>query len=544
MNLLTARRISQVFFLLLFIWLCMVLQEGQEWWQLSGWPVNLFLELDPLAMLGVLASSGVIHGGMLLALLTLLATMLWGRIFCGFVCPLGTLNHFISWLRMRNLNRVARSKLNQYHPAQRIKYYLLALFVAAALAGQYLIFIDPIPLLQRTVTLVIVPWWQEARQYQQAAPMALLLMTLLLSNLWRPRFFCRYLCPLGALLGLVSRLAWWRPRLSAKACINCGRCSANCQAAAEPQVNPMVHECVQCLNCLELCPTSAISFNGKSVEPNPPVNVSRRLVVSALALGALGVACSRVEPAPRLRPPGALPEAKFLARCLRCGQCIAVCPGNVLQPLSIVHGVENYLTPILNYNLGSCRLNCNACAQVCPSSAIAPFNQAMRQGLDGHEPIRLGLASINRNLCLPWAYNKPCLVCEENCPTSPKAINTRMVTHPLTGWLTIERYSIDGTIEVAEKIAVPSGVDLLARVYSQHEGLAVEAVFDNRIKLSHPTTMVGTGMSLQLCTKLAQPYVNPHLCVGCGVCQHVCPLEKAKGVVVYPENKNNSTLFI
>lgn len=544
MSITLARRISQVFFLLLFVWLCLVLEEGENFWQLSGWPVNLLLEADPLAMLGVLAASGVIHGAMLLALFTLLISMLWGRVFCGFICPLGTINHFIGWLALRKKTRAQKALLNQYHSAQNIKYYVLALFIAAALAGWYLVFLDPIPLLQRSFTLVLLPLAKDgARLFQQAAPMAFVFCLIVLANLWRPRFFCRYVCPLGALLGLVSRLAWWRPQLNKSACINCMQCAANCQAAAEPQAGLYVGECVMCLNCLQVCPADALLYGATELPAEVKPDISRRLSIAGLALGALTVASKKAlsQPPLMLRPPGSLPEKDFLARCLRCGQCIAVCPTNVLQPASLLYGMENYLTPMLNPNYGYCRVDCVQCARVCPTSAIGPISREMRLGFDGNPPWRMGLAHIDRNLCLPWAYDRPCLVCEENCPVSPKAIVVDYVYRPVSQQLAVTAVN-DSVLSLTRPLAEAPGGDLWIK--DSQGWREVLQIKEQELSFAPEAQRALPQGEIRLYRKLAQPRVDAQKCIGCGVCQYLCPLEQSKAVRVLPENKSGSQLFI
>jgi len=131
-----------------------------------------------------------------------------------------------------------------------------------------------------------------------------------------------------------------------------------------------------------------------------------------------------------IRPPGALSEEAFLARCLRCGQCMRICPTNIIQPAGMEGGPEAFWTPILNFRIGTsgCQVNCIACGQICPSAAIRPISLNEKLGREEYTaggPIRVGTAFVDRGRCLPWAMDKPCIVCQENCPTSPKAIFTR-----------------------------------------------------------------------------------------------------------------------
>ena len=131
-----------------------------------------------------------------------------------------------------------------------------------------------------------------------------------------------------------------------------------------------------------------------------------------------------------IRPPGSLDEDRFLARCIRCGQCMRICPANIIHPALLEAGVQGLWTPAINYRLSrsGCQPNCIACGQVCPTAAIRPFSLDEKQGAGdfaAQGPIRMGTAFVDRGRCLPWAMDRPCLVCHELCPVSPKAIFTR-----------------------------------------------------------------------------------------------------------------------
>jgi hypothetical protein len=135
MILIWTRRISQAFFLLLFIWFSLVASLGGAWWQLRGWPVNWFQELDPLLALGTLLSTGTLYGNLWWAGITLGLTLLLGRFFCGWVCPFGTLHHLTGWLAFKGKKRKDRIRANRPHPAQNLKYYILLAMLAAASGG-------------------------------------------------------------------------------------------------------------------------------------------------------------------------------------------------------------------------------------------------------------------------------------------------------------------------------------------------------------------------------------------------------------------------
>jgi polyferredoxin len=135
MRIVTARRITQVFFFLLFIWFCIVTTIGVKWWQLRGWPVNWLLQLDPLVAVATMLSTQSLYRGLLWALVTVVLTILLGRFFCSWVCPFGTLHHFVGYLSRRRKKVSEKIALNQYHPGQSIKYYLLIFLLTAAASG-------------------------------------------------------------------------------------------------------------------------------------------------------------------------------------------------------------------------------------------------------------------------------------------------------------------------------------------------------------------------------------------------------------------------
>ena len=154
-------------------------------------------------------------------------------------------------------------------------------------------------------------------------------------------------------------------------------------------------------------------------------------------MGVGGLAGSNRDPN-LIRPPGALDEDRFLARCIRCGQCMRICPGNIIQPALFEAGIQGLWTPAVNYRIGvsGCQPNCVACGQVCPTAAIRPLSLEEKQGTGefaAQGPIRMGTAFVDRTRCLPWAMDRPCLVCHELCPVSPKAIFTRTVFETIRG---------------------------------------------------------------------------------------------------------------
>ncbi len=201
------------------------------------------------------------------------------------------------------------------------------------------------------------------------------------------------------------------------------------------------------------------------------INLGRRKVLTGAAIGLGGACLSRVHPQvsgrtfnPALiRPPGAVGEDEFLSRCIRCGECMKVCPTNAIQPTCLQAGVEGMWTPVLNMDVGYCEYECTLCGQVCPTGAIRKLS------LEEKQKIKIGQSFVDKNRCLPYAFGRPCIVCEEHCPTPNKAI-----------W--VEEIEVMG----------PAGERILVQ----------------------------------------QPHVDPDLCVGCGICQNKCPIKDRSGIYV------------
>ena len=131
-----------------------------------------------------------------------------------------------------------------------------------------------------------------------------------------------------------------------------------------------------------------------------------------------------------IRPPGAVEERSFLERCIRCAECMKVCPNNALHPAFFEAGIEGLWTPILIARIGYCEFSCVLCGQVCPTGAIQKITEKEKMGI-GQPPIKIGTAFYDHGRCLPWSMQTPCIVCEEFCPTSPKAIWVEEVDAPV-----------------------------------------------------------------------------------------------------------------
>ncbi len=440
-----ARRTVQGFFLVVFLFL--FIQTESKGADELGYPVRLFLEFDPLLFFSSLLSSRVFVPAFALSLVTIALTAVLGRVFCGWVCPLGTLNNIVSSFKKKG---------GRVRGWFSLKYYVLVFILASSVftlqvAGLF----DPISLLVRSLSLGLYPAFnfiqvpidavsgagipvvsniaeasgsflkktllsfQQPFFYQSFA-VSMIFLAVLLLNLVETRFWCRYLCPLGALLGIFSRYSLLKRSLSEE-CPSCGKCDSFCQGAA---LRPLSgSECMQCFNCDDLCPAVPRLLQPGTGRVSLP-DLGKRRLIGAAAAGILAVPILRVGPASRpdhsepalIRPPGAGEESEFLAKCIRCGECMKVCITNGLQPAFLEAGVEGLWTPVLVPTIGYCEYNCTLCGQVCPTGAIAKLK------LEEKQPVKIGLASIDRSRCLPFANSIPCIVCEEVCPIPGKAI--------------------------------------------------------------------------------------------------------------------------
>ncbi len=567
MRIVTVRRICQIFFLIVFLWFCITTTLGTAWWQLRGWPINWILELDPLTALATLLATGGLYGNLLWALVAIALTVFIGRFFCGFVCPLGTINQFTGWLGRRGLQPADRVEANQPRPAQALKYYFLTFLLVLALMGSVQTgIIDPLPLVYRSVNLALLPLMDTSlngpRFYTSVWLLGVVFLVVVGLNLVRPRFFCRFVCPLGALFGLLGRFSPWRlGKQTEGKCGDCRLCEAYCEGACRPSGEIIVGECVLCLNCLDHCPAGRITFAGRpsaAGEVGLPDLSRRGLIISGAGLVVAsmwevgGLSGDNRDPL-LIRPPGALDEDRLLARCIRCGQCMRICPANIIQPALLEAGVQGLWSPVINYRLGrsGCQPTCIACGQVCPTAAIRPLTLEEKLGLGefaSQGPIRMGTAFVDRGRCLPWAMDRPCLVCHELCPVSPKAIFIRTAFEiirdgeALPAWL--------HGVEVELEAAVPSetnlaGGDYFLGVVEQPEvGLRrITGMTAARLTVEGPPDESGLAAQqahVDIVVRLERPFVDPTRCIGCGMCEHECPVAGQRAIRIFSENESRA----
>jgi len=437
---------------------------------------------------------------------------------------------------------------------------LVLALMGTVLAG----LIDPLPLIYRSVNLTLAPIADKGlnvlsdgpRYYASAWLIGVVFLAVLGLTLVLPRFFCRFLCPLGALFGLTSRFTPWRLGKTSDRCGECRLCDEYCEGGCRPSGKIITGECVLCFNCFDRCPAGRITFAGQASAAGevPLPDLSRRgfvvagtglLVVSFWDIGGLSGVYRN---ASLIRPPGSLDEDRFLARCIRCGQCMRVCPTNIIQPAVLESGIQGLWTPAISYRLGrsGCQINCIACGQVCPTAAIRPFSLEEKLGVGDFSaagPLRLGTAFVDRGRCLPWAMDRPCLVCHEVCPVSPKAIFVRTEFVVVRGGRDLPA-KVEGRTANLEA-ALPGGVNLASGDYylrpagqSGAEFRRIDGFVGSRLTLEGPLS--GNDTRVDIMVKLQRPYVDAAKCIGCGMCEHDCPVAGLRAIRVYNENESRS----
>jgi polyferredoxin len=462
-------------------------------------PVDAYLWMDPLIFAGAGLSARQAMPFVFVPMLILGLTVVLGRFFCGMLCPMGiTIDVADKFIRPQVKDPAKKPP----EALKQLKYQVLMFILGAALLGVSLVFLlSPLSLITRFYGLIIYPALCLLGDTAMTAvrPLAshfditslayavmprprfnLQWITLLFFivifglALYSPRFWCRYLCPSGAVFALISLRSCLRRQVSDK-CTECGLCQKKCPMGAighDPVLSDH-SECIVCQTCARICPEGAVSFfrsNFQGETSGKGFSTNRRKLLKAGASGA-GAAIitltslrhlhgkpvpGRMSNPPIIRPPGTLPEEDFLARCVQCGECMKACPTNTLQPLGLSAGFTALYSPQLIPQRGPCMPGCNVCGMVCPTDAIRALSPAEKVCA------KIGTAHVLRNKCLAWEFDKKCLICDEFCPYN--ALDFRIVP-----------------------------------------GVTV-----------------------------AVPFINEEKCSGCGLCEYNCPVQARAAIVVVP----------
>ena len=486
----TVQSVSFVLYLYLFLYVAWPHAEVFATTVLSDkeWlPAGFFLRLDPLLALSTVIAARHVGVALLWMAGILAVCLIIPRGFCGYLCPLGSLVDIFDWLIGRRMKRLRAKRRGWW---VHLRYYLLAGVLASSAFGVLLAgYLSAIPVLNRAFLLGFGPLqlgllkhWSMVRPLAWTSYLALsMLPAVLLLGLFGGRFWCRYVCPTGALFSVANVLRL-NERKVGSSCTGCGRCVRACPFdAIKGDFATRSGDCTFCQTCGGVCPVRAIKFVSRwnredlraETEPRASeVSVSRRAFVLS-AIGGIAAAGGmrtglfdgfRDKPK-LLRPPGSVPEPMFSDLCIRCGECMKVCPGPVLHPAGLEGGLESLWTPMAVPLHAGCHQDCNFCTQVCPTGAIRPLT------IEEKRKTRMGLARVDRAICLPHAGVEDCRHCSHVCESA--------------GYHAIEMQEIE--LEMGD---VPEGV---------FSDLELEA-------MSH----------------IRAPFVVRDLCVGCGQCENRC----------------------
>ena len=430
----------------------------------------------------------------------LVLTLIFGRIYCSVICPMGIFQDIAAWFGKR-----AKKNRYSYSPALSwLRYTVLGIFVIALIAGigSLAALLEPYSAFGRIASNLFAPVYaginnllayiaERAESYAfystdiwiKSMPVfAIAVATFIIVALlaWKNgRTYCNTICPVGTVLGFFARFSWFKPVIDSSKCVNCKACEKNCKASAINIAGHIIDysRCVACMDCIDKCNINAISYvhphktADKPAENEQSVNKNRRSFLTASALVAAtaalraqekkvdgGLAIIEDKKIPErstpIVPPGALSLKNFTQHCTACQLCVSVCPNGVLRPSA---GLMTLMQPEMSYERGYCRPECVKCSEVCPSGAIKPITVAEKSS------IQIGHAVWIRENCIPLTDGRNCGNCARHCPTGA----------------------------IAMVPSVPSD--------------------SNSIKI---------------------PVVNVEKCIGCGTCENLCPARPLSAIYV------------
>jgi polyferredoxin len=492
-----------LFFLVLFLNTRYMGEDG------IPYPVNAFFRIDPLVGVTAMAAARRVLTFFWPLILIVPLTALFGRFFCGWICPMGSL---LDLFGRKSRNRTPLPE-GRFYPVKDA--LLLILLVASLFAVNLSGLLDPLSLLIRGLAMGVVhpleksvhlffdtAWLMggpvnavtepvygflrghvlsfELPVFRYTVLFIGILLVLFLLEIRERRFWCRNLCPLGALFGILSSRAPLGLSIDGLSCTACGECPNVCRMGAiEGQKERSIRkrDCILCYDCVGSCEKELVEhrLDPKMIyDAGPVLPMSRRAFLGAAGSGLLlpltvgRTARPDALPAMVVRPPGAAPERRFLGLCLRCGECMRVCLTNGLQPTLFEAGVEAMWTPRLVSRIGYCEYSCTLCGQVCPTGAISNLDKVTKR------KVCIGTAVIDKDRCIPFIRPEQCMVCEEHCPTPEKAI-----------------------------------------------------VFDD---------VVVQGVDGPVIIK--RPRVVEPLCIGCGICEYKCPLDSESAIIIVRDGED------
>ena len=420
----------------------------------TGWVPDKYAKLFASLQLipAALSSFRFVVSAMVVAAAILCLTLLFGRIYCSTICPLGVLQDVIAWVKTRFHKKFHYKPQGNY---RKLRYTVLALAVVSFIfsAGYFLSYLDPYSNFGRISAMLFKPavllvnnglalvaqklGWYSVAHYDYKFPeiAAIAWSVFFLSGLvilsWRGgRIFCNTLCPVGGFLGLIAKRSFYKINIDETACKSCGVCEWKCKAGCIDKETKKVdmERCVMCFNCLDTCPTSVMYLktpkSGKPASQHSKMSEPRRDMLKSVSLLSLLAlipdskviqvykdSVLKVDRKTPVTPPGSVAAYKFHNTCTACYLCISKCPTQVLQPSVTEYGLQGFMQPVFNFKYGFCNFECNECSQVCPTGALQPVEKEPKKLL------QLGVAKFLKDNCVVYTQGTDCGACSEHCPT-------------------------------------------------------------------------------------------------------------------------------
>lgn len=448
----------------------------------------------------------ILSGMIGLLVFQLVLALLFGRIYCSVICPAGVLQDIINRIFCIGKKKKKGVRRFNYHkPMNILRYAIMGATFGLAIFGviELCTLLDPYSNFGRIANNLFRPVviWTNNLLAEGLSKIdnytlynvtinnvtlvsvlsgAVALLVFIAMTVFRGRLFCNTICPVGALLSVVSRYSFFRISFDKEACTHCGNCEHTCKAEAIDSKNLTVDtsRCVDCFNCVSSCSKGGLQYRFKpfykkeenvmaasTANPIQENSHSRRsfLTTSATVVATLPVvpalaACKRKHGKkwPPIIPPGAISLERFKDVCTGCQICVTQCPSHVLRPTGMEYGFDYFLKPRVTYEVNSyCNYECTVCSEVCPTHAIKPLTKEEKA------TTQVGIATFFINRCIVKTEGTDCGACSEHCPTQA----VHMI--PYEGTLTI-------------------------------------------------------------------PKVNPDLCIGCGGCESICPVRPMRAILIKP----------
>lgn len=452
---------------------------------------NIARKVIELSQFGPSITGGAfsVIAGLFGAITAIVLSIIFGRIYCSFLCPVGYIHDIFTFLSLR----VFKIKFEFSKPKRIIKYLIFAtvfILFGFGINGLFNI-LEPFSIFGRIITNVVKPLLVLINNFISNNGMTVIehieiqtisagifivsliyLMLFVFFGAFMGRFYCNNICPVGTFLGILSNTSLMKLSIDKQKCVKCGMCEVKCKGKCIDSSDKKIYNenCVMCFNCLE-CPKGAVWFNKNKKEGTEDINGRREFFKSAglSAAAMFGVAGMKVAGLAGIKhgadyetpisPPGSKSIIHFRDLCIGCNLCVNKCPSNIIKPSLLEYGVDGMMKPYLSYDKGFCQYECNECSKVCPTGAIQKIE------IEEKKKTQIGKVNLKKELCIVYREKRDCGACSEHCPT----------------------------------------------------------------KAVHMVEFEGNYRA---------PETDTDICIGCGACEYICPVRPEKAITVLPNKEH------